>query len=226
MARRTSPLLPVTEELLRQLGDRLRLARLRRRLSISHVAERAGMVPMTLRSVERGASGVTIGAYLAAMQVLGIEKDVDLLAQADPLGRALQDARLPSRSKGTRTRDSLARNVTQHKRAAPVSRPAQLHSAENSIEGQSPAVFTSRPSEQVRKALEVGPEDTIRDTPAAPLPSQQVREMFSAAANAMENLSKPAEDARNWIEKSGFASSQALVKLLDATAPLSKSKRR
>ena len=94
MSRTTAPLLPATSELLHQFGERLRLARLRRRLSAKQVAERAGMNPMTLRSLERGGSGVTIGAYLAVMQVLGIEKELDHLAQADPLGRSLQDARL------------------------------------------------------------------------------------------------------------------------------------
>ena len=73
MAKKTAPLLPTTENLLRQFGDRLRLARLRRRLSAKHVAERVGMAPMTLRSLERGGSGVTMGAYLAVMQVLGSE---------------------------------------------------------------------------------------------------------------------------------------------------------
>src|SRR5213083_2626321 len=102
MPRKVSPLLPSTEELLRQLGERLRLARLRRRLSAKHVATRAGMAPMTLRSVERGGAGVTMGAYLAVMQVLGVEKDLDLLAQADPMGRALQDARLSTKARDNR----------------------------------------------------------------------------------------------------------------------------
>jgi transcriptional regulator with XRE-family HTH domain len=94
MAKTTSPLLPATSELLTRFGERLRLARLRRRLSAKQVAERAGMVPMTLRSVERGGPGVTMGAYLSVMQVLGIERDLEQLAAADPLGRQLQDSRL------------------------------------------------------------------------------------------------------------------------------------
>lgn len=99
MAQKTATLLPSTAELLLQFGDRLRMARLRRRLSAKQVAERAGMAPMTLRSLERGGSGVTMGAYLAVMQVLGIEKDLNLIGKADPLGRELQDARLPARAR-------------------------------------------------------------------------------------------------------------------------------
>ena len=103
MPRKTAPLLPSTEDVLAHLGERLRLARRRRGLSAKQVASRAGMAPMTLRSLERGGAGVTIGAYVSVLQVLGLETDLNLVAQADNMGRALQDARLPARGSRTPT---------------------------------------------------------------------------------------------------------------------------
>lgn len=94
MGRTTSALLPATERLAEGLGERLRLARLRRKLTALQVCERAGMSPMTLRALERGSTGATLGAYLAVMQVLGMQNQLELLAKDDPLGRTLQDIQL------------------------------------------------------------------------------------------------------------------------------------
>jgi transcriptional regulator with XRE-family HTH domain len=118
MAKTIAPLLPATTERLQQLGNRLHLARRRRGLTAIQVAERAGMSRMTLRSLERGGSGVTMGAYLAVMQVLGLERDLDLIASADPVGRELQDAGLPTHKKRTtRIEPPPVANASQNAKA-------------------------------------------------------------------------------------------------------------
>jgi transcriptional regulator with XRE-family HTH domain len=96
MSRPSTTQLPVVQRLLHDLGERLRLARLRRGLSGELVAERAGMSRPTLRAIERGDPSATLGAYANVLHVLGMHTDLALLARDDTLGRKLQDLKLPA----------------------------------------------------------------------------------------------------------------------------------
>lgn len=84
------------------VGEQLRLARLRRDLSMEQVAERAMCSIPTLTKVEKGVPTVAIGTYLRVLYVLGLNKDILGLAREDPLGRTLQDAKLPHRERATK----------------------------------------------------------------------------------------------------------------------------
>ena len=99
MARKTTVQVPALKRLLEELGENIRLARLRRRLSAQIVAERAGMSRTTLRAIEKGEAGVTLGAYANVLHCLGLEKDLARMARDDVLGRKLQDAGLPTRAR-------------------------------------------------------------------------------------------------------------------------------
>jgi transcriptional regulator with XRE-family HTH domain len=84
-------LLPRNTKILQVLGEQIQLARLRRRLSAEQVAERAGVGRKTVTNIEQGSPTVAMGSYLQVLFVLGLEKDILLVAAADPLGRKLQD---------------------------------------------------------------------------------------------------------------------------------------
>ena len=94
MAKRTAVQTPKAESLLKGLGEKIRLARLRRNLSTTMLAERSGMTRMTLRGIENGEPTVSLGAYVNVLFSLGLEKDLMLVAKDDELGRRLQDAGL------------------------------------------------------------------------------------------------------------------------------------
>lgn len=87
------------EEAARTLGARLRLARIRRRASLRDLAQRAGVNRKTAAAAEAGSLLTGIGAYLALIWALGLERDLGKLLDPDhdEEGKQLELARTPKR---------------------------------------------------------------------------------------------------------------------------------
>lgn len=96
-------ILPGTEEILKTMGEQIKLARLGRSLSAELVAERAGISRATLWKVEKGDPSVAMGIYAAVLHALNnLDKDFLLVAKDDELGRQLQDLNLITRKRAPR----------------------------------------------------------------------------------------------------------------------------
>ena len=94
--------MPDTQKIMENMGEQIKLARLRRNLSAELVAERAGISRATLWAVEKGSPSVAMGSYAAVLHALGgMDKDLELIAKDDEFGRRLQDMNLiaPKRAK-------------------------------------------------------------------------------------------------------------------------------
>ncbi len=92
MAKKTVILSPYVMKSLKIVGQQIKLARLRRKLSTELVAERAGISRATLWSIENGEPSVSFGAYVA------------LLAKDDILGRTYQDLDLLPKKRAPKTK--------------------------------------------------------------------------------------------------------------------------
>jgi transcriptional regulator with XRE-family HTH domain len=90
---------PSLKRALAELGENIRLARLRRHFSAQQVALRSGISLPTLRGVERGAHQVSIGIYANVLLVLGLETNLAAVARDDVLGRKLQDHDLDTKQR-------------------------------------------------------------------------------------------------------------------------------
>lgn len=99
MGREKPVLLPKYKKLLNELGENIKLARLRRKFSTAQVSERANISRPTLLSIEKGSESVSVGLYLQVLVVLGLERDLLLVAQDDELGRKIQDANLSTKER-------------------------------------------------------------------------------------------------------------------------------
>lgn len=90
------------ENHLQTVGEQIKLARLRRNLSVAQVAERATCSSLTVSRIEKGTPTVAIGIYLRVLYALQLEDDILLLAQKDELGRTLQDLSLKHRERASK----------------------------------------------------------------------------------------------------------------------------
>ena len=86
--------MPRLTKILEELGENIKLARLRRKLSAEQIAERAGISRSTLWQIEKGLPNVSMGYYAQVLFVLGLEKNLSTMAADDALGRKLQDAEI------------------------------------------------------------------------------------------------------------------------------------
>lgn len=94
MPTKPQPIFPSEQKILVSLGDRIKLARLRRGLSAETLAERSSISRMTLHRAEKGYAAVALGTYLRILAALQLQDDFNLLAKDDELGRRLQDLEL------------------------------------------------------------------------------------------------------------------------------------
>lgn len=90
------------EQKMQIVGEQIRLARLRRNLSIAQIAERATCSEVTVMRVEKGTSTVAIGIYLRILYALQLDDDILYLAKDDALGRTLQDLGLKHRERASK----------------------------------------------------------------------------------------------------------------------------
>ena len=92
------------QKILATLGENIKLARLRRKLSIRSMAERAGIATSTLGNIEEGSPSVSLGNYLQVLSILRLEDDLLLLTDKDPIGRQIQDAGLIVKKRAPKTK--------------------------------------------------------------------------------------------------------------------------
>ncbi len=103
MPKKSTVLSPKLQRTLVQMGEQIKLARLRRDMPVELVAERAGISRATLWAIEKGSPSVSIGSYAAVLHALdGMEGDLLLIAKDDELGRKLQDLKLQTRKRASR----------------------------------------------------------------------------------------------------------------------------
>lgn len=86
---------------IQQLAERIRIARKRRGWTIAETAAKAGINRNTVTALELGKPGVSIGACVAVLWVLGLDRTLDAVADPDKdaHGKTLEASRRPERAR-------------------------------------------------------------------------------------------------------------------------------
>ena len=81
------------------LGEYIRIARKRRRFSMSEVGERLNLSYQTIVRIEKGDPAVSMAAYLGTLWLFGLDNQLVTAAHPDQdeAGKALENSRLPKR---------------------------------------------------------------------------------------------------------------------------------
>lgn len=87
-------------ERITQLGQRIRIARIRRGWSVAELASKAGINRNTLTALELGRPGTAVGVCVTVLWALGLDKSFNVVADPDSdlHGKALEAARRPTRA--------------------------------------------------------------------------------------------------------------------------------
>ena len=104
---RTTPPMPLpVKRILAKLGADIKAARLRRRITMTLMAERAFVARSTLQKVEQGDPGVSLGVYATVLFILGLSERIAELADVgtDSVGLQLDEERLPQRVRASNRR--------------------------------------------------------------------------------------------------------------------------
>jgi transcriptional regulator with XRE-family HTH domain len=105
MTGKTVNLTPGMEYAIKKIGIRLKKARLRRNIMAEVLAEEVGISKGTLAAIEKGVPTVSIGAYVAVLCGLDMERDLELVA-LDRVGREnYRENNFQERKRATRSEE-------------------------------------------------------------------------------------------------------------------------
>lgn len=90
------------EQKMQIVGEQIKLARLRRNLSIAQVAERATCSLLTVTRIEKGTPTVAIGIYLRVLYALQLDDDILMLAKEGVIRKVLRDLSLKKRERASK----------------------------------------------------------------------------------------------------------------------------